>query len=330
MNQPTARLWRRLLPLVGLLLLLTACGGPARPDAEEPLPPVQDPAGQDPAADPPEPFTQDGQRYLPVDAGLLGERIAFSAGEDGLELTEEFLELGFREGERYVYRRGYIVDAMWGPALLREGTWYLPESFCRRLLAPGSLFPGVTFFPDEIREALEDPEAEGSRALLAAIELPRSMGIEIPNIDPDRVFSLDPMADLPAELRQELGWLMGGEGDADGRVYGEYTTLLNARSLDAAGLRNEFLGEPALAGEDPETWTAGQYKRWAGARREEERIGELSPEEQAFLTEKGILPADFFWIYKTYPGNFMDRSDEELRSVLTEYYQMALNYATAE
>ena len=315
------------LALVLLVLPLAACGAGGAGEAPPPLP-LEVPGslreeGETPP-ETPEPFQEDGETYLPLAEGLPGERITARETEEGLRLTEEGLTLDLRAGEALLYRRGYVTGAMSAPPLVREGGWYLPQSFCQPLAEGGSLFDRTLFFQDEIGAALENPQEPFSQQLLASIERPRSMGIEVPNLDPERVFVETPLSEYPAILTQELA-AMGVQGASD-RAYGEYIVLTQSRTVGEAQLTQFFLRE--LPGEDPARWTVSAYKQWQAERLLEDRMAALTEEERRFLEEKNISPEDWFWLWKTYPGSWTEQSDETLRGVLEDYYRAALAMAT--
>ncbi|MBP3520159.1 MAG: hypothetical protein J6J87_02310, partial [Oscillospiraceae bacterium] len=125
-------------------------------------------------------LTQGGETLVPLGEAVAGLDLSWRQEGESLFLNDGAVEIELRSGDYYVYRRGYVTDVLQNPMVLREGVPHLPISFCNQYLSEGGdLCHAVKyFFKDEIRDALNDPTASASRRVLAAVSLPRSMGIE--------------------------------------------------------------------------------------------------------------------------------------------------------
>lgn len=267
-------------------------------------------------------LTQGGERLVPLAEAVAGLDLSWRQEGESLFLNDGAVEIELRAGDYYVYRRGYVTDVLQVPAVLQEGACYLPISFCNQYLSEGGdLCHAVKyFFKDEIRDALGDPTALASQRVLAAVSLPRSMGIETVNLDPNKIFEERELDDYPEALAAELTGM--GVPNAHKRTYSEYRVLTEARSVTRAGLADYFLER--LPGENPNEWTVEEFDAWEQARILEEQERSLTEEQREFLKEKNILIEDLHWLQKDYYDSYMEYPDEELRETIEAYYQFAL------
>lgn len=302
-----------LVPVI-LLSLLTA-GGCQSGDSQPEPPTVQELT---------RPIQINGEAYLPVADALRGTNISFQLEEGQLRLSENGLDAVLRPDELYLYRRDYITAVLPTPFVLRDGEGYLPESFCQIFLSDGTLFDNLLFFKDEVSDAFKTPDNEQSQKLLAALELPRSMNIETPNLDAGRVFTEQLLSEYPKALSAELGEM--GFADPQDYTYSEYVVLTEARTVEEAGLSPFFLRNEALSKEDPAIWSVRAYKDWQAAEQLKVMEAGLTPQERAFLTDKGIRLEDLRYLQKSFYNDYMQHSDDELRSVIEKAYQMKLSF----
>lgn len=246
--------------------------------------------------------------YIPAEEMIKDSAIELTVEGDKILLTECGLTLEMTTDSNLVYRKGYIAAVMKGEPIIYEGIVYLHEDFfrlylCRDYADPVSLFHGILFHPEEIVAALENPHGvDYGVKLVQEILLPTSMGIEIARIDPGRIFQ-----DTPLDAYQGLYTELKGYGYEGTYTFGEYTVILNAQTLKAAGIS------------DDDVTTVGEYIRQQ--RGVDERMTE---EQKAFLEEKHIQLYDYGYLYKWFYGSFVDRSDEELKAALEECYKTDL------
>ena len=297
-----------------LVLLLSAC---TTPGAE--VTPTPEPTA-------PASVEINGVTYLPLEDAVKTANIQMERRDDEIHLTEKGIEIVLRIGQPYLYRRGYVVAVLPGTPALQDGAVYLPETLCGELLGDGTLFNDILFFKDEVADALDAPDKEPGKSVLAAVELPRSMDISIPNLDTRRIFEEKPLSEYPAVLADELGSM--GIKDAQNCAYSEYLVLTEARTVAEAGLEKYFLAYEELQGEDPSAWTVRQYNAWEQAHTLAEQGAALTDEQRAFLEEKNIRIEDLHWLRKDYYDSYPEYSDEELRETIEGYYQMVLNSVT--
>ena len=246
--------------------------------------------------------------YVPAEEMLKGSVIEMTVEEDTILLSECDLTLEMTTGSNLVYRKGYVAAVMKSEPIIHEGVVYLHEDFFQMYLRREdsdtlSLFHGVLFHPDEVVDALEHPQASGFNVkLLQEVFLPSSMGIEIPRIDQGRIFQ-----DTPLSQYQGLAGELKGYGYEGTFTYGEYTVIVNAQTLKAAGIADDTVT------------TVGEYNRQQ--REVDER---MTDEQKAFMEEKQIQLADYGYLFKWFNGGFMEYSDEELRAALEECYKTDL------
>lgn len=307
-----------ILPLCGLFCLMVACGN---------VTPFPSPtASTEPSLTPTvsESIEVDGVAYVSL-SSVLNENGIEAEWRDGqLVLTEKGIEVALKPECPYLYRRGYLVAVLPSSPLLKDETVYLPQTLFQELFGDGTLFNDILFFKDEVATALEQSDAEPWKSVLAAVELPRSMNVSVPNLDVNRVFQEKLLGDYPSVLAEELT-IMGLENSTE-YTYSEYILLTESRSVEEAGLKSFFLDNEALKEENPADWTVREYKDWQQAQLLAETEAGLTEAQREFVTEKNILLQDIQWLKKDFYNSYTECTDEELRETIEAYYQMSVDY----
>ena len=266
------------------------------------------------------PETQPPETTEPVDLSCfvcidelqrVSDIIQIVDGEN-IVLLEGGLRLELSTDSDLAYRNGYVAAVMKAAPMIVDGSIYIHEDFyqnffCKEGVDLVSMYHGVLFFPEEIIAAIDNPE--WNQMILDEILLPTSIGIETPHINMRRVFLPGMLSDKPASLTAELN----GLGYAGITTYGEYVILLNAAPC-------EKLGVKAGAG-----MTYGEYLDKQRAEGREETMKNLSDEEKAFMEQYGIVLDDYLFLKKEYYG-IPDKTEAELRTILTDYYEMDIGY----
>ena len=257
--------------------------------------------------------------YVDMD-WILSRSRGMTVETDGenIMLSEEGLILWLNLNSRQILRKGYIVGMMKAEPKIIDGKIYLPEDFYENFLKGDtqrlSLFHGALFFPEEVLEALEHPEASKFNSrLLEAVLLPSSMNIETPHVDVSRVFNRRPLSEYPEILRQELENL--GYTDVEQYTYSEYEVLSGAQTLAQAGISKDT------------TTTVAEYRKKQQDESWSNFITELSDTEREFAEAKHIaLKNDLNTLRKHFYRDHMSQTDEALRQVLQEHYEFDLEY----
>jgi hypothetical protein len=265
---------------------------------------------------------------------------------DSFMFQEDEMQLDFVVGSLHVTRQGEIVDVMPQVPILENQRLYfsvdwLEESFGSAILRTDdrievvdpdgvSLYDIAMFFADDLILAMEHPEFESSTRVMAAIELPRSMNIEIPKIDPHKMMNTRLITDHVPEFKVDLQ----DHGYTDEEIasisYGEY------KLLESHWLLSEEMQElaqsyfPEYTKEDVARWTFGALKKRQMAEVDVARLDRFTEEEWASLQERGIVEADLFYLLKEFqqPSTIVEQSDEALREVLEGYYEFGIMYWT--
>lgn len=266
-----------------------------------------------PETQPPETNTQvDLSSYVCIDELQRVSDIIQIVDGENIVLLENGLRLELSTDSDLAYRNGYVAAVMKAAPMIVDGSVYIhadfsKEFFCKEGDDLVSMYHGVLFFPEEIIAAIDDPE--GNQMILSEILLPTSMGIETPHINMRRVFQPGILADKPASLTAELNSL----GYTGITTYGEYVILRDATSC-------EKLGVTAGAG-----MTYREYLDKRSAEGRSETLKNLSDEEKAFMEQYGIVLDDYLFLKNEY-YDIPDKTEEELRSILTDYYEMDMAY----
>ena len=286
--------WMMLVLMIGTLM---GCAGAPE---ETTLPPETTPPTETVIPETTVPPTTEPQApsgFVSLNEIIAGTDITMSMEGETIRLSEDGLTIEMSIHRKEVYRNGYIAGIMKDKPIMEDGLVYIHEDFVRSFFCGNSaddvsMFHGTQFFADEVIAALEDPEGSAFNAkLLEEVCLPASMGIEIPNIDPGRIFSETPMSELSGELVNELR-MYGYTGD---HVYGEYAMIVKSRTTDEDGQQ----GEQAI-------------------------LDRMTDEQEAFFAEKNIQLADYYDLHSWFQGGFAYASDEELIEALETCYKTKL------
>lgn len=325
--------------LLALLLALTlgfalvGCGTPGETTApsETTAPAETVPVTTEPETAPAEPTQpQVPKGFVRASDVLEGTGIELSRKDGKFLLTEDGLTIEIEQNSRLVHRNGYVIAVMeWFP-LVRDGVLYIREAFYHSFFFKEgtdtvSLFHGGFFFPEEILNAIGDPDGSAfNRKLLVEVILPGSMGIEIPKVDMNRVFQYQPLREYPGVLAQELEAL--GYEDAASYTYTEYAILTGAQTLKQAGITADLVGDIPY---DPDM-TLWEYYRLSGEQSTMEYLTMITEEQRLFALEKGLETDDMWHLQRVFDqhnwGDFMKESDDTLRATLVEYYETNLDY----
>lgn len=263
--------------------------------------------------------------FYPLSELIAGSDIQMTVEGETIILSENGLDLELEIGSTLAHRNGYIAAVLKHSPRLIEETVYIHESFYHHflnkqwevsasteLMMP-SLFNGMLFFREEVTDAVDSPDGSVfQKKMLEQILLPVSMGIETPHIDMTRIFQPGMLADKPAALTQELINL--GYADAANYAYGEYVILANAQTCAQAGIS------------DNDEMTVWEFHRHQSMQGREEFWESLTDEERAFMDRFDLVADDYLFLRNEYSGSYMDKSEDELKTILTEYYEMDLAY----
>lgn len=305
------------LTLAALMLLTLCACGQQTPETTAPTTlPIETTLPAEttlPETQPPETTAPiDLSSYVCIDELQRVSDIIQIVDGENIALLENGLRLELSTGSDLAYRNGYVAAVMQAAPMIVDGSVYIHKDFyqdffCKEGTVLVSMYHGVLFFPEEIIAAVDDPE--GNQMLLSEILLPTSMGIDTPNINMRRVFQPGMLADKPASLTAELNSL----GYTGITTYGEYVILRDAAPC-------EKLGVTAGAG-----MTYREYLDKQSADGREETLKSLSDEEKVFMEQYGIVLDDYLFLKNEYYG-IPDKTEEELRSILIDYYEMDIAY----
>lgn len=244
--------------------------------------------------------------------------------EASVILEEDGLTLRLTEGSGYIYRDQNLVGSMKGKVLVNDGVWYAPMDFYDRFLcgqqqASPSLFHGTLFYKQEVLDALAGKgTAAFNRKLLDAVQLPTSMHITTPHVNMERIFQDTPLSAYPVDLSNEMVRL--GFQNPGQMKYSEYVVAEGAQTAAAAGLASLIEKNPDLKDRNPDEMTVAEYKAWEREHAQQQYEKELRAEVRTFAKDNDILLSDLSHLNRYYQGGFMEKSQAELKQVLTEYY----------
>lgn len=182
------------------------------------------------------------------------------------------------------------------------------------------------YFAAEIADAIESRNARSAKesVILNDVLLPTSMGIEIPNIDPENVYQTVDVYTLDPSFSKELS------------DHGIYRTSMSYSEYDAIestwvlpkdmceSIQNAY---PELNLVDISSWTYGDYKNFCKERDYNNLVDSISPEQMQELNERDILVSDLHHLIKEYHtiDGILDQSNESIKQTLEVAYQLTAN-----
>lgn len=189
-------------------------------------------------------------------------------------------------------------------------------------------FPEIEgkYMPAEIAEAIEHKNMRSMEytSILNDVLLPASMGIEIPNINPESVYQTVDVYTLDASFSTAL---------ADHGIirtsmsYSEYEAIENTWLLPDDMIESIKRVYPELALIDMSDWTYGDYKNYSKEADYENALDGISAEQISSLEMRNIRIADLHYLIKEYHTieSILAQSDSALKQTLEDAYQFTAN-----
>ncbi len=268
----------------------------------------------------------------------------YARDADSFMFQEYEMQLDFTVGSLYITRQEEIVDVLPQVPILEDQALYLPADWLEENFGDAierlddrivivdaeaiSLYDIAVYFPDDLIMALAHPELDESKRVMAAIELPRSMGIEIPRLDPKRMMNTRPVRKYVAEFADELKAHGFSDEEIDSISYGEYEVI------HAHWLLSEEMQElavkyyPEYSLEDVSRWTYDELNQRQMADVDQAKRDRFSEVEWKALQERDVKEADLAYLLKEFqqPSTIVDQPDESLKRVLKGYYEDDIAY----
>ena len=189
-------------------------------------------------------------------------------------------------------------------------------------------FPEIEgkYMPAEIAEAIEHKNMRSMEytAILNDVLLPASMGIEIPNINPESVYQTVDVYTLDPSFSTAL---------ADHGIirtsmsYSEYEAIENTWLLPDDMIESIKRVYPELALIDMSDWTYGDYKNYSKEADYANALDGISAEQISSLEMRNIRIADLHYLIKEYHTieSVLAQSDSALKQTLEDAYQFTAN-----
>lgn len=272
--------------------------------------------------------------------GMLGLTYANKPG--GFVIKQDDINLEFDFSKNYVYKDGYIMYVMENPAIDENNVAYLPLSFFSDYLKVDmkqgnklsqldsqefSLYNVVEFLPQEIVSAINNDNYPNRDKILKAVEMPRSMGIQIPNINMDKAIDPTPLSEFSNVFKAELSQHGLSEKEIAGLSYSDYRTIERSWKLSEEMIESVKKSYPELADRDLSSWTHGDYQAYYTKHDKENFAKSFTPAQISQLNKRGILLEDLHWLFKeSYTiDTILAQPDEVLKKIIEGYYQFAID-----
>lgn len=178
------------------------------------------------------------------------------------------------------------------------------------------------YFASDIIEAIENKDTRSVEyeAVLNDVLLPTSMGIEIPNVNPARVYqtvdvyTLDPAF---ADALSEHGI------HRTSMSYSEYESIENTWLLPETMVLSIKKSYPELDNVDISQWTYGDYKNYCKERDHQRLVNSITPEQMQEFANRHINISDLHLLLKEFHtlDGVLAQSDNVLKTTLENAYQ---------
>lgn len=180
------------------------------------------------------------------------------------------------------------------------------------------------YLPSEIAEAISHQNTRSAQysSVLDDVLQPASMGIEIPNINPERVYQTVDVYTLDKSFSEALA--------AHGIVrtsmsYSEYEAIESTWLLPNDMIESIKRAYPELALIDMSSWTYGDYKSYCKQADYEKTIGSLTANQLRSLESRDIQLTDLHYLIKEYHTieNILAQSNSVLKETLEAAYEFS-------
>lgn len=183
------------------------------------------------------------------------------------------------------------------------------------------------FMPEDVSLALKD----NNKSLINQLELPRSMGIDIPNINMDRINFTKSINEYGVNgtnyLKKDLLKYGYVTEDIKKLTYQDYKILSRTWPLEKEEIVIARRLYPELKNKDLSIWTKGDFEDYYSAADKSNLQYRFTNEQLQQLEEKGIKIADTFYLFKEFQDadTILSQTDEVLKETIKAYYQFKID-----
>ena len=183
------------------------------------------------------------------------------------------------------------------------------------------------FMPEDVSQAIKDRDY----SILNQIELPRSMGIDMPNIDMDKINFTKSINEYNSNgtnyLKDDLIKHGYATEDIEKLTYQDYKILSRTWPLEKEEAEIAKHLYPELEKEDLSSWTNGDFEDYYTAADKTNLQYRFTADQIQQLAEKEITIADTFYLFKEFQDadTILSQSDEVLKKTIQAYYQFKID-----
>ena len=275
-------------------------------------------------------------------SGLSG--LNYADEENDIVLSQDDIALKIHYTSPNVYKDGHIMYIMESPAIKDQGKTYVPLSFFTDYLKIAvrsdennqlsitdnddfSLYNVVQFLPQEVCGALNDKNYPHRDEILKAVELTRSMHIDIPKINMKKVIQTNPLDAYAYDFKGELRRHGYTDEEISGFSYHDFEIIERSWKLPEKMVRSLKKGYPELADRDLSRWTYGDYEKFYTEQDQENFARSFTEDQITQLNQRGILLEDTFYLFKEFHqiDTILAQPDEVLKKTIEGYYQISID-----
>ncbi len=296
----------------------------------------------------------DPDSRLPVEEidgilGVLAEDLArllhleFSIEQDIIFFKKDDILLKITLNNGYVYRDRYLLDVLEAKPTRNNGKVYIPVEFLADTLgvplrsdtqnqiyiadSEFSLYNYIKFLPQEVVRAINDLSYPYRDEILKGVELPRSMNIQTPKINTEKIIVTTPLEAYAYDFKG----ILKNQGYTDEEIaqftYEDYRVLESSWKLPQESIEATKRAYPELRHENLKNWTYGDKEAYSISKDKLALRRCFTLSQMEYLQKNGILLEDAFYLLKELyrPESIINCSPDEIKKIIEGYYQSSIS-----
>lgn len=269
---------------------------------------------------------------------MLGLKYTYT--NDEVTIKQDGITLIIKPNLPYVYKDGYIMYVMQGVPIKENDQMNISLDFFTDYLEADlyvdnknrvqllnqelSLYNVVKFLPKEVLGALYDNCYPYRDKILKAVELPRSMNIETPKLNNEKIVHTVSLDELSSVFKNELRQHGYSDEDIAGFSFNDYNVLHKTWKLDAEMISLTKSQFAELNNEDLTSWTYGDFQDYQSTHR---GSADITEQQKVQLNDRRILIEDVPYLLKDFYSidAILSQPDQVLKKKIEENYQVSID-----
>lgn len=269
--------------------------------------------------------------------------IGFSKEQNSISFKKDNILLKITINNGYVYRDRYLLDVLEASPVQKNGMVYIPVEFLTDTLgvplrsdtqnqiyiadSDFSLYNHIKFLPQEVIAAINDTGYPNRTEILKAVELPRSMNIQTPKVNVEKIIVTTPLEAYAYDFKGDLKSHGFTEKEIDQFTYEDYRVLESNWKLPQEMIKLTKRAYPELKHEDLSNWTYGDKEAYSLLKDNIALKKSFTLAQLEYLQKNGILFDDVFYLLKELysPESIVNQPPEQIKKTIEGYYRSSIN-----